>query len=52
MTHMRKLGSGGIKEDGTSEVTVEEAPSARRFAGDCYRPPRLPMADRGEDPSS
>ncbi|CAK9078128.1 unnamed protein product [Durusdinium trenchii] len=30
VTHMRKLGSGGIKEDGTSEVTVEEA---RKYLG-------------------
>ena len=30
VTHMRKLGAGGIKEDGTSEVTVEEA---RKYLG-------------------
>ncbi|CAJ1430099.1 unnamed protein product [Effrenium voratum] len=30
VTHMRKLGSGGIKEDGTSEVTIEEA---RKYLG-------------------
>ncbi|CAE6911200.1 ABCF1 [Symbiodinium sp. CCMP2592] len=30
VTHMRKLGAGGIKEDGTSEVTIEEA---RKYLG-------------------
>eukprot|EP00440_Ansanella_granifera_P041075 gb/GFBE01044541.1/.p1 GENE.gb/GFBE01044541.1/~~gb/GFBE01044541.1/.p1 ORF type:complete len:615 (+),score=163.48 gb/GFBE01044541.1/:1-1845(+) len=30
VTHMRKLGAGGIKADGTSEVTVEEA---RKYLG-------------------
>ena len=30
VTHMRKLGTGGIKADGTSEVTVEEA---RKYLG-------------------
>lgn len=30
VTHMRRLGTGGIKEDGTSEVTVEEA---RKYLG-------------------
>merc|ERR1719195_2533448 len=30
VTHMRRLGVGGIKEDGTSEVTVEEA---RKYLG-------------------
>mmetsp|Transcript_140265 Transcript_140265/g.244230 ORF Transcript_140265/g.244230 Transcript_140265/m.244230 type:complete len:617 (+) Transcript_140265:1-1851(+) len=30
VTHMRRLGTGGLKEDGTSEVTVEEA---RKYLG-------------------
>merc|ERR1711953_1106658 len=30
VTHMRRLGTGGIKEDGTSEVTIEEA---RKYLG-------------------
>jgi len=30
VVHMRRLGAGGIKEDGTSEVTVEEA---RKYLG-------------------
>merc|ERR1712099_80623 len=30
VTHMRRLGPGGIKSDGTSEVTVEEA---RKYLG-------------------
>lgn len=30
VVHMRRLGKGGIKEDGTSEVTVEEA---RKYLG-------------------
>eukprot|EP00441_Pelagodinium_beii_P031378 CAMPEP_0197635314 /NCGR_PEP_ID=MMETSP1338-20131121/11163_1 /TAXON_ID=43686 ORGANISM="Pelagodinium beii, Strain RCC1491" /NCGR_SAMPLE_ID=MMETSP1338 /ASSEMBLY_ACC=CAM_ASM_000754 /LENGTH=596 /DNA_ID=CAMNT_0043207335 /DNA_START=6 /DNA_END=1793 /DNA_ORIENTATION=+ len=30
VTHMRKLAAGGIKEDGTSDVTVEEA---RKYLG-------------------
>lgn len=30
VTHMRRLGTGGLKEDGTSEVTIEEA---RKYLG-------------------
>lgn len=30
VTHMRRLGMGGIKEDGTSEVTIEES---RKYLG-------------------
>jgi ATPase subunit of ABC transporter with duplicated ATPase domains len=30
VTHMRRLGDGGIKQDGTSEVTIEEA---RKYLG-------------------